>query len=238
MQVSNTSVNETSSSVTLTYSFNGKDVGYPFHLQVSIEYILSFDGFFVNIVAFNKDQNGWPLPFFHGFHPYFLMNVSRAVLALDNCGEKNQYTHVQVTTGPQYPPPRYSNMIPNGKTAGPWNRFNGSSSFGGTFSKPEYFDDEAKALNVAECGHWLRHTLTDFEEGVRVTLLTTQDFKYLQIFTGAVSTWGVNAVVLGTFQNVIDNNRLFILNRCYVLEPLSAMSDAYNNHDGLHILSP
>ena len=26
--------------------------------------------------------------------------------------------------------------------------------------------------------------------------------------------------------------------RCQVLEPLGAMSDGFNNHDGLHIISP
>lgn len=41
--------------------------------------------------------------------------------------------------------------------------------------------------------------------------------RYLQIWTGAKAAFGVDAVVL---------------------EPLGAMSDGFNNHDGLHVISP
>lgn len=61
-------------------------------------------------------------------------------------------------------------------------------------------------------------TLSDPATAQSVKLLHNADMRYLQIFTGAMASFpdGVDAVVL---------------------EPLSAMSDAYNNHDGLHVIS-
>ena len=77
---------------------------------------------------------------------------------------------------------------------------------------PAYHDDEYKALQPCE-SNLLRTTLTDPVTD-EVTILTHES-RYIQVWTGALSTFGVDAVVL---------------------EPLSAMSDAFNNHNGLHIL--
>lgn len=55
------------------------------------------------------------------------------------------------------------------------------------------------------------------KDGFTFVLDVDSHYRYLQIFTGAKSAFGsIDAVVL---------------------EPLSAMSDAYNNHDGLHVIS-
>ena len=53
-----------------------------------------------------------------------------------------------------------------------------------------------------------------------VVLEHDEEMRYLQIFTGAMASFP---------DTPID---------AVVLEPLSAMSDAYNNHDGLHVISP
>jgi galactose mutarotase-like enzyme len=97
-------------------------------------------------------------------------------------------------------------------------RFDGTQTFGGNVTLPTYFDDEVKAIDAAKCsnGDGFKHVLHDAASKVATTLHVGPEFKFLQIFTGAKSIWGVDAVVL---------------------EPLSAMSDAYNNHDSLHIIS-
>lgn len=88
----------------------------------------------------------------------------------------------------------------------------------GTAAVPTYHDDEYKALQPSNeaCGlsggkfkTKLTDPMTDY-----VTILSHES-HYLQIWTGALATFGVDAVVL---------------------EPLSSMSDAFNNHNGLHIL--
>jgi galactose mutarotase-like enzyme len=92
---------------------------------------------------------------------------------------------------------------------------------------PTYHDDEYKALQPSNkaCGlnnlgskqlnggGRFRTKLTDPVTDY-VTILSHES-HYLQVWTGALATFGVDAVVL---------------------EPLSSMSDAFNNHNGLHIL--
>lgn len=89
----------------------------------------------------------------------------------------------------------------------------------GTAAVPTYHDDEYKALQPSNkaCGlnggGRFRTKLTDPVTDY-VTILSHES-HYLQVWTGALATFGVDAVVL---------------------EPLSSMSDAFNNHNGLHIL--
>ena len=214
LDVIDTEATQTSASVLLGYSFNGSESGYPFSLTVKIRYTLSSDGFFATVDATNEDVDGWPLPFFNGWHPYFLATLATATLTLDPCSAG--WNHVDVHVGPQYPPPRYSNMVPTTHVA-PWSRFDGSLPFGGNASLPTYFDDEVKSMGESNCSSsGFKHVLHDADSGIYTTLHVSREFKFLQIFTGAKSIWGVDAVVL---------------------EPLSAMSDSYNNHDNLHIIS-
>lgn len=146
-----------------------------------------------------------------GWHPYFLCeDPSEVVVTLDHCTD---WLYVKTATGPQYPAPRYSNMVPTGQTT-PFSRFNGSESIGGNASVPTYFDVEAKA--AAGCSGNYTTTMLDPVSG-DVLRMSATGFPFLQVWTGAKSAFGVNAVVL---------------------EPLSAMSDGFNNHDSLHIINP
>jgi hypothetical protein len=67
-----------------------------------------------------------------------------------------------------------------------------------TVQDPTYFDDEVKAVNPAKCGAGseITHTLHDAASGVETKLHVSPEFRFLQIFTGAKSIWGVDAVVL------------------------------------------
>lgn len=105
-------------------------------------------------------------------------------------------------------------MVPTGQTT-PYHRFNGSLPVGGNASSPTYLDVEAKAS--AECAEErYKTTMRDPLSGDVVSITSTR-FPFLQIWTGPKPTFGVDALVL---------------------EPLSAMSDGFNNHDNLHIINP
>ena len=49
----------------------------------------------------SRTDNGW--------HPYILAHTSASVVTLDPC---TPWVHVDVGVGPQYPAPRFSNMVP------------------------------------------------------------------------------------------------------------------------------
>ena len=209
-----------SASITLRYDFNGGDPGYPFRLRTDIKYTLASQQpastatapssqFSVDVRFTNQDTTGWPLPVYNGWHPYILTHTSRAVVTLDPC---TRWAHVDVGVGPQYPGPRFSNMVPTTHVT-PSTRFNGSFPIGGKPAAPEYHDDEFKALE--HCPSTLLRTTLHDPVANETTVLHHQS-RYLQVWTGALETFGVDAVVL---------------------EPLSSMSDSFNNHDGLHILS-
>jgi len=210
MIVVDSSATMTAATATLRYDFDGSDAGYPFQLRVDILYTLDAEGFSFSVTASNLDPDGWPLPFYNGWHPYFLCDdASAAVVTLDPCTE---WLMVQTASGPQYPPPRYSNMVPTGQTV-PFSTFNGTTPIGGNSSTPTYYDVEAKATQPCD-GYSTR--LHDPLSGDVVTI-ATEGFPFVQVWTGAKSTFGIDAVVL---------------------EPLSAMSDGFNNHDNLHVISP
>ena len=133
-----------SAGVQLSYEFNDPSdpsttavhLGYPFHLRVSITYLLSANGqFSVEVQAENTDvKGGWPLPFFNGWHPYFLCHPCKdASIVLDQNVNPDpngeQWRHVDVGIGPQYPPPRHSNMVPTTHTSS-WHKSNGTSPIG------------------------------------------------------------------------------------------------------------
>lgn len=108
-------------------------------------------------------------------------------------------------------------MVPTTRTH-LYTRFNGSLPIGGTPSEPTYFDEEVKATQHCLSTHGVyTTTLHDPETGDGVNMRSTAPYRYMQVWTGAMSTFGIDAIVL---------------------EPLSAMSDGFNNHDGLHIISP
>ena len=103
-------------------------------------------------------------------------------------------------------------MVPTTQVT-PSTRFNGSLPVGGNATHPEYHDDAFKALH--DCGKPLLRTAL-FDPVTNETTVLHHQSRFLQVWTGALQTFGVDAVVL---------------------EPLSAMSDGFNNHEGLHILS-
>ena len=94
--------------------------------------------------------------------------------------------------------------------------FDGSSPIGGTLNTPTFYDDEFKATEPAGVCHDLKTKLYDPDSDQTVVLWQAANFRYVHVFTGSMSKIGENAVAM---------------------EPMSAMADAYNNHDHLSTLS-
>jgi len=222
MHVASSSADDTHASVILEYTFNAPGEqpaqGYPFALKVAIEYTLTEGRFEVAVRATNLDVGGWPLPFYNGWHPYFLCHpCSAALIVLDTA---SQWRHVDVAQGPQFPPPRHSNMVPTTHMSS-WDRSNGSDPIGPALNPPGaplYMDDEVKAMSRPSSGFYTTK-LVDPATSQAVLLNHDSDMRYLQIFTGAKASFPTTPV------------------DAVVLEPLSAMSDGFNNHDGLHTIS-
>lgn len=135
MQVVKSDVQDDQASVTLRYDFPGTDPGYPFKLRTEITYTLltrhgrgGFYGsqFIVSVEFMNLDRTGWPLPVYNGWHPYILCHTSASIITLDPC---TPWAHVDVGTGKEYPPPRFSNMVPTGHVSP--SELNGSAPIGG-----------------------------------------------------------------------------------------------------------
>lgn len=94
--------------------------------------------------------------------------------------------------------------------------FDGSSPIGGTLNTPTFYDDEFKAREPPGVCHSLETKLYDPDTAQTVVLWQAPNFRFVHVFTGSMSKFGENAVAI---------------------EPMSAMADAYNNHDHLSTIS-
>jgi hypothetical protein len=82
----------------------------------------------------------------------------------------------------------------------------GRLPMGGNATVPAYYDDEFKAMRPQDCTEKLFQTKL-FDPVTDETTVLHHQSRYLQVWTGGLTTFGVDAVVL---------------------EPLSAMSDGFN----------
>ena len=180
----------------LGYHFDEPVPGYPFKLDVVISYRLSIFGFAMTFHVTNMMDNT-PLPFYMGWHPYFVCTPYQADIQLDAC---TQWNHVELN----------GNMNPTGVTH-LFTKFN-TGPIGGTATNPTFYDDELKprfATNP-DC-EMFRTILYDPPTEQIVALTQDRSFPFVHIFTG--------------YENAV------------AMEPMSGMADAYNNHDGLTVLS-
>jgi len=210
-------------SLTLGYNFTGKDTpGWPWPLSIEINYALTArHSLRITTRAFNPSSSGQAVPFYHSWHPYIkVSSVANAIVAFDaSCAGWN---HLIMPPGA----PRAGSLIPTGKTEAASKSFiDGKSSIGGTDSKPTYYDDEFKSLATGTlfCGSntssMLEHTVFDPATKAKVVLFADRSqYRAVQIFTGARETFPEQWSAIA-------------------LEPMSALADAYNNGDGLTILS-
>ena len=106
-------------------------------------------------------------------------------------------------------------LIPTGTTE-LVEAFSDGLLIGGTADEPTYFDDGYKPLLGPSVCPMYETTLHDMSNGETIVLWQDSSFHYVQFYTGARTAFGVDAVAV---------------------EPMAGMTDCYNNHDGLIILS-
>ncbi|XP_065887843.1 uncharacterized protein YihR-like [Dysidea avara] len=205
MKVEDQSIDSDAVYLKLSYQFDGKDLGYPFHPYVQLIYMLSDEGFDIHIEVTNMDLTE-PMLFYVGWHPYFKCPVYKSVITFDR--QCNKWAHVLLN----------NHAIPTGVTES-FTGFNGGTVIGGTLSKPTHYDDAYKAIgnpNDIKCSPAVLKT-TLYDPDADETIALYQDnFPIVQVFTGIVGATGEQAVAI---------------------EPMSAMTDSFNNHDNLEILS-
>ena len=103
-----------------------------------------------------------------------------------------------------------ANMDPTGITE-KTRLFDGKSPIGGNNTNPTFYDDEFKSLGSGLGFKGARTKLYDTDTEQTVVLWQDEFFNFVHVFTGNVE--GV------------------------AIEPMSGMADAYNNHDGLAVIS-
>lgn len=107
-----------------------------------------------------------------------------------------------------------ANMDPTGVTNN-FNPFDGTKPIGGEPGKPTFYDSEFKSLmSGSQCGgSTTQAMITDQASGQSMVLWQDFDNHIMHVYTGYTEEGSV------------------------AVEPMSAMADAYNNGDGLSILS-
>ena len=170
MTVTKTEVGVDYGLVELSYSFYQPLPGYPFTFDVSINYVLSRSTFSMVFYVTNHMESD-PMPFYMGWHPYFLCTPYASYVVLDDC---TPWNHVELN----------ANMDPTGHTSR-YNGLNGSDPIGGTFNNPTFYDDEFKPTqpNDPECSY-LVTKLYDQPTDQTVVLWQDGSFRLVHVFTG------------------------------------------------------
>jgi aldose 1-epimerase len=154
----------------LSCSFNQPLPGYPFDFDVSIDYFLSDTGFHMTFYITNTMEST-PMPFYMGWHPYFLCFPYKAYVVLDPC---TAWNHVELN----------ENMGPTGATA-QYFGFNGTEPIGGTISSPTFYDDEFKPIQPKNRAcRFIVTKLHDDPTEQTVVLWQDSSFRFVHVFTG------------------------------------------------------
>lgn len=170
MEVTKTEIGDDYGLVELSYSFDQPLFGYPFIFDVSIDYVLSGSEFSMIFFVTNQMKSD-PLPFYMGWHPYFLCVPYESSVMLDPC---TSWNHVELN----------ANMDPTGHTH-PYFGLNGSHPIGGNSTNPTFYDDEFKPTqpNNPECLYLLTK-LYDKPTDQTVVLWQDSSFRFVHVFTG------------------------------------------------------
>lgn len=174
----------------LSYHFDKPVEGYPFVFDVVINYNLSTDGFSMTFFITNK-MDTTPLPFYMGWHPYFVCSPYQAFVVFDNC---TQWNHVELN----------ANMDPTGITQLNHN-FNGTTPIGGNETNPTFYDDEFKPTSPTSplCGTIKTHVY-DPPTDQTVTLWQDSNFRLVHMFTGSVIDFHENAIAIEPMSGMAD----------------------------------
>ncbi len=190
LTVEKTEETDTFARLELSYSFDGKEPGYPFLLDIVVFYTLSTTGFNVTVQASNQHRTE-PLPFYMGWHPYFNCTAYLAHVILDPC---TSWNHIQLN----------SNKDPTGITTHYYG-FNGTTPIGGNKTNPTLYDDEFKPVhaNSPEC-RVTETKVVDTKTKHTVVLWQDSAFKFVHVFTGSSTGFHEDSVAIEPMSAAAD----------------------------------
>eukprot|EP00494_Astrolonche_serrata_P032295 UN32564 len=151
MNLVNEIVTDTGVELVLSYQFDGTDPGYPFEIYCELHYKLTDQHKFEFKAEVKNMMPRMSAPFYMAIHPYFMVeDVSQTELRLDPyCS----YSHLELSPGA----PRSGHMVPTGQSS---ILAANNIVFGGTKSKPNYFDEEYE--QASDCNHqWSTEKICD-----------------------------------------------------------------------------
>jgi len=176
MDVTNEVIEEDSASLTLSYTFDGSEPGYPFDLSVDVTYKLSETGLAVSIIATNNDPEGWPAPYYVGWHPYFAGDNSIEDIAVlfDSCAKWSHLVIDKVNIPTRQVEPDKVPNIPIGNTG---------------------YDDGYKAVATDQCGTKMCTCIQNLYDGESTVLRQPTSNQFVQVFDGG-KNWGWQSVAV------------------------------------------
>ena len=192
LRVTDTALTDSHANLQLSYHFDKPVPGFPFTFDVSINYILSDIGFEMHFFVTNRMEST-PMPFFMGWHPYFVCTAYKAHVKLDSCTEWN---HVELN----------ANMVPTGITT-LYDGLDGTRPIGGTAANPTFYDDEFKPVNPTNPNcKTIKTKLYDEPTKQVVVLWQDASFKLVHVFTGyrSESTDTANTVAIEPMSGMAD----------------------------------
>ena len=173
MTVTDTEITDWYAELELTYYFDQPLPGYPFTFDVSINYLLSAYSEFEMTFTVTNRMEFTPMPFYMGWHPYFLCTPYKSTVTLD---PYTPWNHVELD----------HNMNPTGNTV-PYDGLDGSQPIGGTAENPTFYDDEFKPA-VTNSYNYMITKLYDEPTEQTISLWQDPNFRLVHIFTGNVGT--------------------------------------------------
>jgi len=175
MEVVDENTNEEGASLSLGYVSDGSEPGYPFELGIKVHYTLSETGLSITITATNPDPNGYPAPYYVGWHPYFagVNPIDQIAVKFDSCAKWGHLivTPVLIPTGPVDPSVP---DIPLGDAG---------------------YDDGYKATATNRCGPKLCTCIENLYDGESTVVRQPVSNQFVQVFDGA-RNWGWDSVAV------------------------------------------
>ena len=161
--------------LTLKGSFDGRDEGYPFQVDVAFIYSLDASGFTIEVSATNRSTTGLAAPFMVGWHPYIHLKgpVELAILAFDGRSE-----YIRSEPMGDGPPGPARDSHPTGSSI-PSKDFTQGQPVG-----HRYWDDGFKATASARVVPRLETRVIDSLGGADVVLWQDPGCRFIQVYTG------------------------------------------------------
>ena len=157
--ITSENINEGSASVTMIYSYQQEDSGYPFFYDCQVEWKLSSNGRLTAITTCTNKDKGL-IPMQDGWHPYFDLGAR-----IDDLYLEFQSKEIVVFN---------DQLIPTGEMK-EYDKFNSIKKVGNTVY------DNCFTLNMETCQPMC--VLKNLESGIQVSFFPSASYPYIQFYT-------------------------------------------------------